>query len=175
MTWWLGAGSRRRGGTGLVMSRIRSWLLPVAGAVALAAGLLPQATGAARDTAALDWPQFLHDPQHSSVSQATAFTLANAGSVTQVWHWKPPVISGQAAPHLDASPTVVAGRIYIGAESGGFYALNESTGAVEWSRRLDTCPRRGITATAAVEPDPGAIGHDWDFGSSPTLFGGTGG
>src|SRR5215468_1535932 len=154
MTWWLGAGSRRRGGTGLVMSRIRSWLLPVAGAVALAAGLLPQATGAARDTAALDWPQFLHDPQHSSVSQATAFTLANAGSVTQVWHWKPPVISGQAAPHLDASPTVVAGRVYIGAESGGFYALNESTGAVEWHRQLDTCPRRGITATAAVEPDP---------------------
>jgi len=136
------------------MSRIRSWLLPVAGAVALAAGLLPQATGAARDTAALDWPQFLHDPQHSSVSQATAFTPANAGSVTQVWHWKPPVISGQAAPHLDASPTVVAGRVYIGAESGGFYALNKSTGAVEWHRQLDTCPRRGITATAAVEPDP---------------------
>src|SRR5262249_40989301 len=84
----------------------------------------------------------------------TAFTPANAGSVTQVWHWKPPVISGQAAPHLDASPTVVAGRVYIGAESGGFYALNESTEAVEWHRRLDTCPRRGITATAAVQPDP---------------------
>src|SRR5262244_3084821 len=159
MTWWLGAGSRRRGGTGLVMSRIRSWLLPVAGAVALAAGVLPQATGAARDTAALDWPQFLHDPQHSSVSQATAFTQANAGSVTQVWHWKPPVISGQAAPHLDASPTVVAGVVYIGAESGGFYALNESTSAVRWSRQLDaepaaSCRGLGITATAAVLPDP---------------------
>src|SRR5262245_53280717 len=146
MTWWLGAGSRRRGGTGLVMSRIRSWLLPVAGAVALAAGVLPQATGAPREPAALDWPQFLHDPQHSSVSQATAFTPANAGSVTQVWHWKPPVISGQAAPHLDASPTVVAGRVYIGAESGGLLALNEETGAVEWRGRIDTCTGAGITA-----------------------------
>src|SRR5262249_59024407 len=94
----------------------------------------------------------------------TAFTPANAGSVTQVWHWKPPVISGQAAPHLDASPTVVAGRVYIGAESGGFYALNESTQAVEWHRRLDTCPRRGITATPAVQPDPGT-GVSTGYGS----------
>jgi outer membrane protein assembly factor BamB len=115
------------------MRRVRSWLLPLAGVVALAAAALPQATGAARASASLDWPQFLHDPQHSSVSPATAFTTANAGSATQVWHWQPPVISGQLAPNLNASPTVVAGRVYIGAESGGFYALNESTGAVEWA------------------------------------------
>jgi outer membrane protein assembly factor BamB len=49
--------------------------------------------------------------------------------------------------------------VYIGAESGGFYALNESTGAVAWSRQLDTVPQQtcaaqGITATAAVKPDP---------------------
>jgi outer membrane protein assembly factor BamB len=136
------------------MVRVRSWLLPLAGVLALMGGVLPQATGAARVGANLDWLQFLHDPQHSSVSQATAFTPASAGSVTRVWRWKPTVISGQAAPNLDASPTVAAGSVYIGAESGGFYALNESTGAVQWSRQLDTCPGRGITATAAVEPDP---------------------
>jgi PQQ-like domain len=60
---------------------------------------------------------------------------------------------------LDASPTVVAGRVYIGAQSGGFYALNETTGAVMWSRQLDTRPKAtcrplGITSTAAVLPDP---------------------
>src|SRR5262249_338244 len=126
MPWWLVCRFSPARGTGFVMGRVRSWLLPVAGAVALAAGVLPQATGAARDTAGLDWPQFLHDPQHSSVSLATAFTPANAGPVTQVWHWKPPVIKGQAAPHLDASPTVVAGRVYIGAESGGFFAPDET-------------------------------------------------
>lgn len=136
------------------MRRARLWLLPLAGVVALAVAALPQATGAARGAASLDWPQFLHDPQHSSVSPATAFTTANAGSVTRVWHWSPPVISGQPPPRLEASPTVAGGRVYIGAESGGFYALNESTGAVEWSRQLDTCPRHGITATVAVEPDP---------------------
>ena len=54
---------------------------------------------------------------------------------------------------------MAAGRVYIGAESGGFYALKEATGAVVWSRQLDTepnttCPARGITSTAAVKPDP---------------------
>jgi outer membrane protein assembly factor BamB len=49
--------------------------------------------------------------------------------------------------------------VYIGAGSGGFYALSEATGAVIWSRQLDTvpattCGARGITATAAVLPDP---------------------
>ena len=107
----------------------------------------------------LDWPQYEHGPQHSSVSNATAFTPSNAASAHQVWHWQPPVISGKPAPALDASPTVVAGVVYIGAESGGFYALNESTGAKVWSRQLDTeptasCRGIGISATAAVLPDP---------------------
>jgi outer membrane protein assembly factor BamB len=107
----------------------------------------------------LDWPQYLHGPQHNSVSPATAFTPSNAASATQVWHWQPPVITGKPAPLLEASPTVAAGRVYIGAESGGFYALNEATGAVVWSRQLDTepkgtCPARGISSTAAVAADP---------------------
>src|SRR5215469_6143585 len=140
---------------GDVLSRVRSWLLPLAGGLALAGGVLP-AAGAARITTDLDWPQYLNGPQHSSVSRATAFTPANsnARSVTRVWHWQPPVISGMPAPTLVASPTVAAGRVYIGAQSGGFYALNESTGQVEWSRQLDTCPAHGITSTAAVAPDP---------------------
>src|SRR5690242_1234805 len=104
---------------------------------------------------ALDWRQYLHGPQHSSVSLAAAFTPANAASASQVWHWQPPVVTGQPPPRLEASPTVAAGRVYIGAESGGFYALSEATGAVIWRRQLDTepkdtCGARGIAATAAV-------------------------
>jgi outer membrane protein assembly factor BamB len=125
-------------------------------AAAVAAGPPP---AAAATGAALDWPQYLHGPQHSSVSLATAFTPSNAASASQVWHWQPPAVTGKPAPRLEASPTVAAGRVYIGAGSGGFYALNETTGAVAWSRQLDTepsgtCPARGITATAAVQPDP---------------------
>ena len=107
----------------------------------------------------LDWPQYLYGPQHGSVSPATTFTPSNAASATLVWHWQPPAVTGQPPPVLDASPTVVAGRVYIGAQSGGFYALNEKTGAVVWSRQLDTRPKvtcrpLGITSTAAVLPDP---------------------
>ncbi len=120
----------------------------------VAAAGLPRA-----DALSLDWPQYLDGPQHTSVSKATAFTMANAASVSQVWHWQPPAVAGEPAPVLDASPTVVAGSVYIGAQSGGFYALNESTGAVEWSRQLDTrpngtCRALGITSTAAVLADP---------------------
>jgi polyvinyl alcohol dehydrogenase (cytochrome) len=149
----------------------RQWpVMPLIAALSLVGVVLAPAAGAAGARSAgaasrpaagsnLDWPQYLHGPQHSSVSNATAFTTSNSGSVTQVWHWQPPVISGQPAPALDASPTVVAGVVYIGAQSGGFYALDESTGQVIWSRQLDTepsvtCLARGISSTAAVLPDP---------------------
>ncbi len=137
----------------VVMFGLAGLVVPVQAAVAKPAAAVP-ATGSA-----LDWREYLHGPQHSSVSLATAFTPSNAGSVRQVWHWQPPVITGRPAPRLDASPTVAAGRVYIGAVSGGFYALSEATGKVLWSRQLDTeprvtCPARGITSTAAVVPDP---------------------
>src|SRR6516165_8450442 len=127
----------------------------------VAAGVSPaRAAGVARTAGpGLDWPQYLNGPQHGSVSATTAFTTANTASLKHVWHWQPPVVAGRPAPVLDASPTVVAGLVYIGAQSGGFYALNESTGAVVWSRQLDTraaviCRPLGITSTAAVLPDP---------------------
>jgi len=107
----------------------------------------------------LDWQQFLHGPGHSSMSFATAFTPSNAASVSQTWHWQPPVVTGKPAPVLDASPTVVGGRVFIGAQSGTFYALDEATGTVAWSRQLGirphlSCRPLGITSTAAVLPDP---------------------
>jgi outer membrane protein assembly factor BamB len=120
------------------------------GTAAAAAG--PHAAGPS-----LDWPAYLHGPQHSSVSLDTAFTTANAGAATQAWHWPP---AGQTVPELDASPTVAGGTVYIGAQSGQFYALSASTGAQLWSQTLDTnlkgmCGQpRGISATAAVLPDP---------------------
>ena len=136
-----------------------SALVAVSGLAAVVLSAPAAAAGAAAAGAGLDWRQYLHGPQHSSVSLATAFTPSNAASASQVWHWQPPVIPGKPSPRLVASPTVAAGRVYIGAESGGFYALSEATGAVLWSRQLDTepkatCAANGISATAAVSPDP---------------------
>ncbi len=68
-------------------------------------------------------------------------------------------MTGQPGPKLDASPTVVGGRVYIGAKTGVFYALDASTGAVVWKRQLDYgsntyCAAKGIVGTATVQPDP---------------------
>ena len=106
-----------------------------------------------------DWPQYLHGPQHSSKSGTNAFTTANASLAHVVWHFVPAAVTGNPAPKLEASPTVVGAKVYIGSEAGVFYALNAGTGAVVWKRKLDvgtslTCSAGGITATAAVLTDP---------------------
>ena len=59
---------------------------------------------------------------------------------------------------MNASPTVVGSRVYIGAEWEMFFALDATTGKVVWKRQLDveaatTCPARGISSTAAAVPD----------------------
>jgi polyvinyl alcohol dehydrogenase (cytochrome) len=127
------------------------------------AGPVTSAAAAALTTPTGDWTQYQYSTLHGSMSPETAFTTSNAASATQVWHFQPPAISGQQTPFLDASPTVVGGHVYIGAESGMFYALDAASGAVLWSRMLDTVPsvdctgpgtRLGITSTAAVLPDP---------------------
>jgi len=109
--------------------------------------------------ASSDWPQYLHGPQHSSLSATTAFTTANASSVHRLWHFSPAAVSGKPAPKLDASPTVVGSRLYIGSQAGMFYTLNAGAGTVVWQRQLDvethhTCAAGGISATAAVVKDP---------------------
>ena len=133
--------------------------LVLGGLAAIPAQAAQAQAGRARAQPALDWHQFLHGPEHGSLSLATAFTPANARSVRRVWHWQPPAAAGKPAPALEASPTVVAGRVYLGAESGVFYALTEATGKVVWSRQLGirpagNCRPLGITATAAVLRDP---------------------
>src|SRR5262249_716741 len=136
MHYWTCSGrdfrqSCRRGGG---MSKVRRFTRTraLAGVSGLAAGIVlspgAAATAAGANAAGpnLDWPQYLHGPQHSSLSLDHAFTTSNAGSATQAWHWPP---TGQPVPLLDASPTVVAGTVYIGAENGQFYALNAANGA----------------------------------------------
>src|SRR5260221_5235999 len=124
-----------------VMFGLAGWLLSARAAVARPASAAPAAG------AGLVWRQSLQGPQHSSVSLATAFTPSNAASASQVWHWQPPAVTGKPPPRLEASPTVAAGRVYIGAESGGVYALSEATGAGGVERPAGTqaqvnCPAR---------------------------------
>ena len=112
-------------------------------------------------TPAADWPSFLNDATHSSYNPAaTSITTGNLGSLQPAWRWlvPPPPNTGPAT--LWASPVVQNGVVYIGAEDGYFFALNEATQQVLWSDYLGlvtptTCPGTyGITATATVTNDP---------------------
>ena len=120
-------------------------------------------------TASSDWPGYLFSARHTSRSASSAITPANASTIRQSWSFAAPAptLPGQPAGGFDASPTVYGGRVYIGANTGVFYALNESTGTVAWSKLLGyvpnlTCEARGITATATVASDPGT--------SAPTVY-----
>ena len=129
--------------------------------LALAIAFIATMTTSAQETS--DWPAYLREPQHSSYNQlATAITPANASSLVQNWSFsdRPPTRTGQPGVGFNASPTVYNGVIYIGSNTGQFYAINESTGGVLWHRLLgyttgNTCrTHMGVTSTAAVATDP---------------------
>jgi outer membrane protein assembly factor BamB len=109
----------------------------------------------------INWPAYLNGPNHSSDNAgATAISPKTAAGLIRAWTWKPasPTMPGQPWG-LFASPTVFNGRIYIGADTGVFYALDEATGHVIWHRFLGfvtnpTCGALGIVATATVATDP---------------------
>ena len=117
------------------------------------------ATSAAQSS---DWPGYLFDNGHSSHNAlATAITPANASTLVEDWSFiDPPPAPGQPAAGFYSSPTVVNGVVYIGSNTGNFYAVNEATGAVLWQQLLGfttpiTCNRgQGVTSTAAVAIDP---------------------
>jgi outer membrane protein assembly factor BamB len=120
----------------------------------LAAGVPADAQGTG------DWPSYLFDSGHSSYNaDATAITTSNLADLTPIWQWFQPSSTHNRVFY--ASPTVVNGVVYIGSESGYFYAISESSQTVLWSRFLGITPvsaecggSLGITGTAAVANDP---------------------
>ena len=146
------------------MSRSRFTRAPILGALAsvfLVVTVPSQAAGSA------NWPGYMYDASHGSTNAAaTSITPTNTGSLTKYWQWHaaPPTQSGQPGAGLFASPTVVDGTVYIGANTGVFYALDLASKTVLWTRFLGyvthkTCGGRGITSTATVVPDPSRGGQ----------------
>lgn len=109
-----------------------------------------------------DWPGYLFDNGHSSHNAlATAITPANASTLVADWTFvdPQPTIQGQPVAGLYSSPTVFNGVVYIGSNTGNFYALDEETGAMLWQQLLGfttamTCTGHGVTSTATLATDP---------------------
>jgi outer membrane protein assembly factor BamB len=138
----------------------RTWgLLAAAAAVcALGTGAVSTGAGSALGQTYINWSQYLYSNTHSSDNvAATAITPANAADLKLLWTFTP-----SAAPIANlggflSSPSVYDGVIYIGARNGYFYAINEATGAVIWSRFIGyikhiECSSAGFTSTASVVP-----------------------
>jgi len=128
---------------------------------ALSAAFIATITPAAAQTA--DWPAYLFDLGHSSKNNAaTAITPANASTLVEDWSFTDPLptFQDQPAASFFSSPTVVNGVVFIGSNTGMFYALNETTGALLWQQLLGyttpiTCGRgHGVASTATVTTDP---------------------
>ena len=118
---------------------------------------------------ATEWTAYLNNARHTSKSASTAITPANAGTLTKAWTFTSPAptMTGQPGRAFVASPIVAGGRVFIGSNTGVFYALDQATGAVAWSRFLGfskklTCNARGIASTATVAVDPAT--------SKPTVY-----
>ena len=117
--------------------------------------------GVAQATSSQDWPSYLLDRTHSSASGSSSVTVANAGTLTKAWSFvaAQPTMSGQPQRTFYASPTVAGNLVFIGSNTGVFYALSLSTGKVVWERFLGFQPKRtcgaiGLVSTAAVDTDP---------------------
>jgi polyvinyl alcohol dehydrogenase (cytochrome) len=144
----------------------RRTLAIVAGVGTLLVALLAVGAGpAAAQPSPSDWASFLNGPAHSSYNAAaTTITPSNVSSLTEAWNWATPPTTNTGPNLTYASPIVVDGVIYVGAEDGNFYAISESTHTTLWSDYLglDTAKGRdpcgshgeGITATAAFADDP---------------------
>lgn len=137
--------------------------------IAAASAVLVPVLGATVPSAAQpdpgDWPGFLYDTAHTSYNAAaTAITTSDISSLVPAWRWATPASTNDGPNALWASPTVVGGVVYVGAEDGNFYAISEATQSVLWSDFLGLdepkgtkpCGSRGqgIVATATVADDP---------------------
>ena len=121
---------------------------------------------------ACNWSSYLNGPFHWSFNDAAEITPTNATSLAKVWTWTPDAATrpGQPSAGLYASPSILHGRIYIGSNTGDFYAIDESSGHVVWKRFIGfqpniTCMAMGFVSTATVVDEPDGSG-----GTLPVVY-----
>src|SRR5579859_904184 len=76
-----------------------------------------------------DWPMYLHDTQRTSSASDTTITTANAAQLGPKWTFK-------TGGGIAAQTIVVGNTAYIGSWDGYEYALNATTGVLEWKTFL---------------------------------------
>ena len=110
--------------------------------IALAMLLGPSAAGA------LDWPMFGRDLKHSFTNAGSLINTSNVAFLQTAWDFP-------TSDAVSASPTVVDGRVYVGAWDGFFYALDSTSGGGVKAWRGTSRPMRAsATCCASTESSP---------------------
>jgi outer membrane protein assembly factor BamB len=91
-----------------------------------------------------DWPAYGHDAQRT-FNGRTTLTNTDAPALTRAWFFP----TGDA---VTATPTVVAGTVYVGSWDDNFYAIDLQSGALRWKFTLAPQP--------AITPQPGQVPRD---------------
>jgi polyvinyl alcohol dehydrogenase (cytochrome) len=131
---------------------MRFW--PVALAACLAAGTLASGSPATVTlhrhsvVGTWDWPSYGHDAQHTFHGRTT-LTKRAVPTLARAWFYS----TGLA---VTATPTVVAGTVYVGSWDGYFYALALKTGRLRWKFQLAAQP--AVSPQPSGPPDPGTDG-----------------
>ena len=140
-------------------------------AVAIAAGLAAVGLAAARaasspsagalppDAAAFSqqWPAFNLDLANTRATTASRIDSTNVASLKPTWRFK---LTGEGAFGTFASTPIVLGRtIFLQDLASNVYALDRSTGAVEWKH---------LFKRPSVGPNGVAYGYDKLFGATDT-------
>jgi len=148
------AARRNRRHTVWLVTAVAAIAVPALAAITAGAAIAGPAAATARSAqAAQDWPAYLDGPLHTSYARSQrAITTANARRLAEAWH-------SEAGTDFLASPTVADGAVFIGSDTGWFYKLTQTTGAVLHRRFIGhepakTCGARGTVSTATVATDP---------------------
>ena len=117
------------------------------------------------------WTGFGFDTGHSSHNAAaTSVTPQNAAALNAAWTFvsPPPTITGQPCNCFTGAPAVADGMVFSGSNDGIFYALNEATGKVVWSKYTGFLANYGCSTPSGIKDSP-AVATDPTTGK-PTVY-----
>jgi outer membrane protein assembly factor BamB len=145
-----------------LLSRRSAWSVIAAVGLLSSLAVAVGSSGPAYGQSSADWPAFMLNNSHTSYnSAATSMTTANLADLQPAWRWTVPAATNGASTGLYPTPVSVDRVLYIGADDGEFYAVNETTRQVIWSQDLGvvpgtTCAKAplGFVSSATVATDP---------------------
>jgi outer membrane protein assembly factor BamB len=105
-----------------------------------------------------DWPEHMHDPNHTSVSTETFLTASTSYRL----HWSANTGGTKAysSPAVVFNPTLGVSLVYVGNQSGDLDAFNATTGALVW--QYQTVKFAGLSKE--IEPSPAVSNNTVYFG-----------